>query len=131
MRPLRAAHGRRTVNVLPAPGSLRTVHGAAVRAGDQVDDAQAEADAGGLARQPLIDAVEAPEDAPLLARGDADAVVLHGERDDHPPSRDARTTMRLSSGVYFSALSSRLMSAVTSASRIGAHRRQVRRDLHR
>ena len=61
--------------------------------GDQLDDAEAETDAAGLAGQPLIDAVEAPEDPPLLARRDADAVVLHLKRDaivlaghaDHDP----------------------------------------------
>ena len=70
-----------------AAGFAAHGHRAAVRAGDQLDDAEAEADAAGLARQPLIDAIEAPEDPALLARGDADAVVADGEHHQATPPR--------------------------------------------
>ena len=86
-----------------------------MRTRDQFDDAEAEADAGGGAGQTLIDAVEAAEDPAMLARRDPDAVVLHVKRDALRARGVTRTTIRLSSGVYFIALSSRLMSAETTA----------------
>jgi hypothetical protein len=52
-----------------------------MRAHDQLDDAQTEPDAGGLTRQPLIDAIETPEDAALFLDRNADAVVFDVERD--------------------------------------------------
>src|SRR5687768_2674912 len=52
-----------------------------MRPRDQFDDAEAEADAGGGAGEPLIDAVEALENAPVFARRDPDAVVLYVEGD--------------------------------------------------
>src|SRR5687768_1106455 len=52
-----------------------------MRPRDQFDDAEAEADAGGCAGEPLIDAVEALENAPVFPRRDPDAVVLNVEGD--------------------------------------------------
>jgi hypothetical protein len=49
---------------------------------DQIDDAEAKADAGGLARQALIDAIEPPEDTPLLDGRNTDAVVGDVEADE-------------------------------------------------
>jgi hypothetical protein len=48
-----------------------------VSAYDQVHDAEAEANAAGLAREPLVHSIEAPKDPPLLP--DRDAVPV-GER---------------------------------------------------
>jgi hypothetical protein len=74
-------HGTRSANVLPAPGALRTDTGAAVRARNRVDDAQAQTHAGRLTRQARVHAMEAAEDPPLLPARDPDAVVRDFEPD--------------------------------------------------
>lgn len=53
-----------------------------MRAHHEFDNAQAQPAAAGLARQALVHLVESPEDSPLFARGNADAIVLHSE--NHP-----------------------------------------------
>ena len=125
-RPLHAGWGRTDTQREGAAGALAlcTLTDPPCAARDQFDDAEAETDAGGRAGQSLIDAIEAAEDPPLFARRDPDAVVLDVEGDRRRAILAARTTIRFSSGVYFSALSSRLMSAVTSRPR-RPDRRQV------
>ena len=110
------AAGISIVNVLPRPGSLVDVHDAAMRLDDRLHNAQSESAAARVAREPLIGLVKALEDAPALMRREADAVVLDGEAHAAVAALDVRRAMRLSSPEYFHALSSRLSSAVTSAS---------------
>src|ERR1035441_548713 len=55
--------------------TLRTHH--------KLHDTQSQPAAAGLARQPLVHLVEAPENFPSFARGDAYSVILH--REDHVP----------------------------------------------
>src|SRR3970282_1895241 len=50
-----------------------------VSADNEVDDAETKADATRLAGQSPVNAIEALENAPLLAEGNTDAIVRHGK----------------------------------------------------
>ena len=90
---------------------------AAVGAHDVLDDGEAEAAALPLAREPVVDAVELVEDAPVLAARDAVAVVGHLER--HALGRERGRAAARRGGVppYLSAFCSRLPSASAIAAR--------------
>ena len=55
------------------------LHRPAVSSNNGLDDGEAQSDTAGVPREILIDAIETPEDPPLLPGGDADAVVDHGK----------------------------------------------------
>ena len=80
--------------------ALHRPHGAlaAVVDADVLDDGQAEAGATGDARARRIDAVEPLEDAGLLALGDADALVGHGDLDRVVRRSRAATATRVRAG---------------------------------
>ena len=83
--------------------------------GDVADDGQAEPGAAGVAAAGAVDPVEALEDALEVAAGDADAVVAHGDVDPARRRCGPVTSHRADPGsLYFTALSSRLVTAETS-----------------
>ena len=76
-----------------AGGAGAGVHFAALRHGQAADDEQADADAAETTAVARLALEEALEDPLVVAVGDADALVLHGDLDPGPAAARARTTI--------------------------------------